>query len=250
MAIKNENIVGRSDVYHVKPNAIKITDEWNPRISFGDQDDIDLKNSIIENGVRVPIRVKKTKDGEIVLVDGERRLRAVYLAIDEGNEIEGIPAIFERRGISDAEALIDALVANTGKPLNPIEEASAFNRLRNWGLSIRKIAEKIGKSFQFVQNRLKLVDASEDVKQKVVNKEINIGDAVNIVDESDGNIAAQNQIASRSSNGAGKNRRKFKKIKHDDVVNEIIENSAISENDEEAIRSVLSKYNIRIEDNS
>ncbi|MFW6272312.1 MAG: ParB/RepB/Spo0J family partition protein, partial [bacterium] len=165
---------------------------WNPRVSFGDEKDEELKNSIIENGILIPLRVKKNGSEKFELIDGERRLRAVRKAIEEGNEIESVPCIFEKKNLNQIDGMITALLANEGKPLAPSEEAEAYQRLRNWGLSVEKIAKKVGKSVPAIYNKLKLVDASPEVKEAVNNKNITQTKAHEIIQSSNGNIEEQN----------------------------------------------------------
>jgi ParB/RepB/Spo0J family partition protein len=190
MPWKHEAVLKRRDVFEVDPQAIEVRDGWNPRKDFGGADE--LKQSIIENGVRVPLTVKV--DGErIVLVDGERRLRAVLAAIAEGAEIVSVPAMLSRRGVSDVEAMIDALVKNDGKPLTATEEAEAFRRLAAWGMSQADIARRVGRSQPYVCGRLMLVDAAPEVKSAIDNKEVNIKAAARIVKRSGGSVEAQRE---------------------------------------------------------
>jgi len=193
MAIKHEGVVGRTDIYKIDPEHIKVVDGWNPRSSFGDDLDQELKDSIVENGVLVPLRVKRTQDNQFELVDGERRLRAVRLAVEEGAEIAFVPCIVERKAISQTEALFVSLLTNEGKRLAPSEEGEAYQRLINWGISAEKIAKRVGKSIGTIYNRLKLVDGSEELKEAVDNKEVSIQDAKKIVENSDGDIQKQEE---------------------------------------------------------
>jgi len=193
MAIKHEGVVGRTDIYKINPEHIKVVEGWNPRSSFGDELDQELKESIVENGVLVPLRVKRTQDNEFELVDGERRLRAVRLAVEEGAEIAFVPCIVERKAISQTEALFVSLLTNEGKRLAPSEEGEAYQRLVNWGISAEKIAKRVGKSIGTIYNRLKLVDGSEELKNAVDNKDVSIQDAKKIVENSDGDIQKQEE---------------------------------------------------------
>jgi hypothetical protein len=108
-----------------------------------------------------------------------------------GGEVQTIPAITARKGISDIEALFSALNSNTGKRLKPSEEAEAFNRLIGWGLSMGDIGKRVGKSYMHVKRRLELADASPEVKTAVDQKEVNIQDAIKVVKESEGSIEKQ-----------------------------------------------------------
>jgi len=83
------------EIFMVDPRIINVVDDWNHRVDFSGEEDLIL--SIIENGVRVPLLVKKTKEGTLDLVDGERRLKAVLKAIDHGNDIKAVPVEVAKR---------------------------------------------------------------------------------------------------------------------------------------------------------
>jgi ParB/RepB/Spo0J family partition protein len=192
MPFKHSSLVSRKDYYFLDPLQIKIRPNWNPRQVFDTQEDEELKLSIIENGVLEPLEVKRTGE-DIVLINGERRIRATLKAIDEGHEIKGVPCLVQRHTMSDTEAMFLALNTNTGKRLEPLEEAEAFNRLRNWDIPVQTIAQRMGKSVPFVYRRLLLVDASAELKSEVKDKKINLTVAENIIKESDGSVQDQNR---------------------------------------------------------
>lgn len=181
-------IVSRRDLMHVNPRKLKVKRGWNPRKDMGNIDE--LTASIIQNGVQVPITVKR--DGKVlVVVNGERRLRACMRAIKGGHDIKSIPAIILRRGVNEIEAMVTTLVTNDGKALEPVEEADAFRRLMDWGLTGKEIAERIGKSYAMVIERIKLVDAGPQLRQAVTNKDVSIRDASQIVKKTDGDLDRQ-----------------------------------------------------------
>lgn len=179
----------RRDVFQVDPREIIVQDGWNPRTDFSGEED--LRDSIIENGVITPLRVKLGSEKQIILVDGERRLRATLRAISEGHDIATVPCLQERTGISDIEALLNAILANQGKPLDPIEEADAFRRLNAWGLTPNQIGKRIGRSGEHIRQRLALVDAAPEIKTAIQQDEISIKQATKIVNKSNGNIQKQ-----------------------------------------------------------
>jgi ParB family chromosome partitioning protein len=182
----HEAIVGRTDYYRVDPTAIKVLDGWNPRVSFDAMKLEELKESIKENGVLVPLRVKMNNDGEITLIDGERRLRATLLAISEGAEIVSVPAIVERKTMNEIDAMVLALTANQGEPLTMIEEAHAIKKLVNYGMKQADIAKKLGKTQTTISNRLSLLDASPEVLEAMEEGEVSFTDVKKIVNDSDG----------------------------------------------------------------
>ncbi len=194
MAIKHSAISGRgASIYNVDPLQIKIIDGWNPREDFEGEEE--LLSFIKENGIEAipPLKVRKKKDDSIVLIAGERRLRAVIRAIDDGFPAAPVPCIFTRPTISQSEAMFLTIFENEGKRFNPVEEAGAFNRLRCWGVKVSEIAKRMGKSKVHVYKRLILIDASEELKAEIKEKNINLTDAEEIIKESAGSIDTQSK---------------------------------------------------------
>jgi hypothetical protein len=76
----------------VSPGIIIADEKVNPRTDYGDIEE--LMNSILENGIRNPLKGFKKGD-KIILKDGHRRMRAVNLALSKGHKIERIPVILE-----------------------------------------------------------------------------------------------------------------------------------------------------------
>lgn len=187
----------RKEFFLFDPRQIKIVDGWNPRTDFDTDDDKILKESIIENGVLQPLRVKRSGD-EIHLIDGERRLRAVLQAIADGCNIEFVPMILERKTISDVEAMLTAIIANDGKPFEPIEEAAALARLVKWGVTVDELAKRLGRCKVFVYERLKLVDASPELRSALKNKDVSIKTAAKIVATAGGDTERQVQGIARA----------------------------------------------------
>lgn len=179
MLTKEEGLKKRTDLCHIDPRVVKVVDGWNDRIDFTGEED--LMQSIISEGVKEPIKVQKV-DGGLNLVNGERRLRAVMRAIKEGHEIQSVPAIIFNSKVNELDLHVEALVADTGKPLTPSEEASAFKRLVNWGLTPPEIARRIGRSKTLVRNRLELANLVPEAKEAVDNGEITMTDALEIAE--------------------------------------------------------------------
>lgn len=190
MKRKMDGIVGRGDIVMVDPRFIKVANGWNPRTDFTGEKE--LMESIIQNGIRVPLTVRRIGD-EIFLVNGERRLRATLRAIKEGHDFPSVPCVFLSDSISDIEAMYEMYVTNDGKRFEPLEEAELFRRLKAHNISTREIATRIGRSEAYVNRTLALVNASPEVREQLKSKKIGIGDARRIVKKSGGNIEKQKQ---------------------------------------------------------
>jgi ParB family chromosome partitioning protein len=133
----------------------------------------------------VPVRVRVNKENEMILIDGERRLRATLAAISEGAEIASIPALMERKTLNELDAMVLALTANMGEPLSIVDEAHAIKRLNNYGLKPEDIAKKLGKSIPTIYNRLKMCDASPEVLGELEDGNLTAGEVREIINNSD-----------------------------------------------------------------
>jgi ParB/RepB/Spo0J family partition protein len=133
-----------------------------PRLAF-DQETLDeLAASIREHGVLQPILVRPVGPNTYQLIAGERRLRASKLA-----GLDSIPALIE--DIDDDTALEISIIENLQREdISPLDEAAMYDRMvREHGYSIRKLADKLGKDKGYLENRLRLADAPEEIRQLV-----------------------------------------------------------------------------------
>jgi len=150
------------------PNSIKelpvekvVPNPEQPRMTFHEETLQELAASIREHGVLQPILVRPAGD-DFQIIAGERRWRASKLA---GKET--IPAIVER--FDDATALEIALIENLQREdLSPLDEAIIYKKMTDeLGYSIRNLAGKLGKDKGYVENRLRLATAPDDVREMV-----------------------------------------------------------------------------------
>ena len=126
----------------------------------------ELAQSISEVGLIQPIAVSRTDDG-YRLIAGERRLRAcLSLGMDSV-----ICRVYE--DVSDDE-LFGILVSENynRSDLNPIEEAEAFRRLSSMGYTQERIGQLVGRSQEFVANRLRLLNLPEKIVPFVKSGEL------------------------------------------------------------------------------
>ncbi|HEX5013912.1 MAG TPA: ParB/RepB/Spo0J family partition protein [Candidatus Limnocylindrales bacterium] len=133
-----------------------------PRMVFDPDALHELAASIREHGVLQPILVRPLGANRYQLVAGERRWRASREA-----GLETVPALVE--DLDDEAALEIAIIENLQREdLSPLEEATMYDRMiHDHGYSIRKLAEKLGKDKGYVENRLRLADAPEEIRDLV-----------------------------------------------------------------------------------
>ena len=142
-----------------------------PRRSFDEAKIDELANSVRDQGIIQPLVVRRAGEG-YELIAGERRLRAARKA-----GLREVPVIV--REASNSETLQLALLENLQREdLNPIEEATAYQRLQEeFELSQEEIAQKVGKSRPAVANCMRLLLLPKEVQQEVVRGKLPAGQA-------------------------------------------------------------------------
>lgn len=164
------------EVEKVKPNP------FQPRHEF-DKDRLrDLAESIRMYGVLQPLVVTRgevvKEDGglavEYELISGERRLRASKLA-----GLSQVPCIIRSSQEDDRVKLELAIIENLQREdLNPVDRARAFQRLVDeFQFKHNQIAEKVGKSREYVSNTLRLLTLPEDILNAISENRITEGHA-------------------------------------------------------------------------
>ena len=144
------------EVEKIRPNP------FQPRKEFDEHKLNDLAKSIRQYGVIQPLTVSRlevTKDDgglatEYELIAGERRLRAARLA-----GVREVPVIIRAGHDDDKTKLEIAIIENLQREdLNPVDRARAFDRLvREFGFKHIEVAEKVGKSREYVSNTIRLL---------------------------------------------------------------------------------------------
>jgi ParB family transcriptional regulator, chromosome partitioning protein len=134
----------------------------------------ELAESIRQHGVLEPVIVRAIALTEYEgagrryeLVAGERRWRASALA-----EQLTIPAIVVSNATDDQAMIELAITENLQREdLHPLDEAMAFGRMQSeLGYSYAQIAERLGKSKGYVQNRMRLLHLAEDLQLLVAER--------------------------------------------------------------------------------
>lgn len=145
---------------------------YQPRQHFDPDRLAELADSIRRQGLMQPVVVRERAQGGYELVAGERRWRAAQLA-----GLAQIPAVLKR--VTDEQASAMALIENIQREdLNPLEEATALDRLRNeFGLTQQQVAEAVGKSRVAVTNLLRLLNLTPAVRELLAAGRIEMGHA-------------------------------------------------------------------------
>lgn len=162
------------EVDKIKPNP------FQPRQDF-DQDRLkDLSESIRMYGILQPLVVTRKEitkpDGglttEYELISGERRLRASKLA-----GLSQVPALIRANQEDNRVKLELAIIENLQREdLNPVDRARAFERLvSEFNFKHIQIAEKMGKSREYVTNTLRLLSLPSEILDALSQGKISEG---------------------------------------------------------------------------
>jgi ParB/RepB/Spo0J family partition protein len=151
-------------VAHLKP------DPHNIRRGVGDVGE--LAASITAQGVLEPLLVTKDTGGvHYLVVCGHRRLEAARAA-----GLAEVPCIVREL---DAVGRLEAQVSENLQraDLSPIEEALAYRRLIDLGISQRKLVIRVGRSQSHLSKRLGLLKLPAEMQDLVAAGELSLGDA-------------------------------------------------------------------------
>lgn len=135
----------------------------NPRSDLGDL--TELAESIRNVGVLQPVTVRREVGGWR-LIAGHRRTAAARLA-----GLTEIPAIV--RGASEDEVLVLALTENLHRlNISAIDEAEAYNKLKDQGWPVPRIAAAVNRSETLIYQKLRLLTLPDEVQEQVRSGEL------------------------------------------------------------------------------
>jgi ParB family chromosome partitioning protein len=164
------------DTDKIEPNP------YQPRREFSQMELQSLADSIRQYGVLQALVVTRKEfekeEGGIgvkyELIAGERRLRASKLA-----GLQQVPVLIKTGDDTDLMKLELAIIENIQREdLNPIDRARAFERLVNeFGFKHHIIAQKVGKSREYVSNSLRLLSLPNEMQEALSLGRISEGHA-------------------------------------------------------------------------
>lgn len=158
-------------IYWVEVEKV-VPNPFQPRREFDQNKLQELADSIRMYGVLQPLTVTRNEvqreDGtfytEYELIAGERRLRASKLA-----GTAQVPVIIREGEQSEQEKLELAIIENLQREdLNAVDRALAFKQLAEmFGLSHAQVAEKVGRSREYVSNSIRLLGLPEKILESL-----------------------------------------------------------------------------------
>ena len=187
-----------------------VSNKFQPRKIFDEEDLQDLTNSIKERGVIQPIIVRKSsnENSKYEIIAGERRWLAAHKA-----GLHKIPVVITE--VDDLKSLEFAIVENVQrKDLNAIEEARGYQRLiEEFSYDQEKVAQFIGKSRSHIANFLRLLSLPESVLKLIETKKLSPGHAKILVGLDNAGFVASKIVEKNLSVRQAENFVKIFKIK-------------------------------------
>lgn len=169
-----DNAVFWVELEKISPNP------YQPRREFDQAALKDLSDSIRMYGVLQPLVVTRKEvyreDGgmnvEYELISGERRLRASKLA-----GLSQVPVLIRASHDDDRTKLELAIIENVQREdLNVVERARSFERLaREFKLKQAEIADKVGKSREYVSNSMRILALPDEILTALQDGKISEG---------------------------------------------------------------------------
>lgn len=145
----------------------------NPRKSFDEDGIKDLADSIAAHGLLSPLTVRMVVGDFYEIIAGARRYRACCKA-----GVKAIPCIV--LDTDEVNSLEVQIVENLQREnLHPLEEAEAIQKLMAAsGQNAEYMGMRIGKTPQYIWNKLKLLSLSDDLKGRYLLGQLNHGQAL------------------------------------------------------------------------
>jgi len=140
-----------------------VPNKFNPNSLSQDQYQL-LKRDIAEHGLEYPIEVRPLTNGFCEIIDGEHRWKAC-------KELGFKEVKCEVKDIDEAEAKQRNYRLNSTRgTIDPLKEAQLFQGEIESGMTQQQVAEKYGRSQQFISSRLALLRLPEKVKKKITTR--------------------------------------------------------------------------------
>lgn len=223
MKTKNESgkalaTVQQKNYVMMSPGALVVDEKRNLREDYGNIEE--LMNSIVQNGMRNPVKAFTDKDGKVYLREGFRRMRAVSLALKAGQKIERIPVILDERKLSEEERTLEFLINNDGKPFTMLEQSEVIRQLLNFGLKVTEVVARTGKARGYIENLIMLANAPAKIREYIRSGKISAHAVIQIMQAIKGDEAKlleEVEAAIKAAKDAGKNKATPKHVKTDKV---------------------------------
>ncbi|MFI3228785.1 MAG: ParB/RepB/Spo0J family partition protein [Bacillota bacterium] len=184
VAVQPSEVVEGENIYNIDINTITANPE-QPRKYFGEEQQMELVESIKIHGIIQPLILVKDGDGYMI-VAGERRYRAAKLA-----GMSTVPAILKQ--LSGQQLREISLIENLQREnLNAIEEAEAVKELAEmYNLTQDEVSHRIGKARSSVANIMRLLTLDKEVQMLVRQERLSAGHARALIGVSEAEVQVE-----------------------------------------------------------
>jgi len=176
--------IKRADAMKVKLQDLHVEPGFNLRIEGEDLEaSIALLATYIKDGGQYPaLEVRPRAEGGVWIVDGHRRQRALLRAVEDGAPLADANgdvwvSVVAFTG-NDADRVARVITSAEHRSLSPLETATGYARLAAFGWDAQRIADKVGKTRQHVDQLLILAGANTDVQRLVSDGAVSASVAV------------------------------------------------------------------------
>lgn len=194
------NGIALNKTYLVPIEQLYIEPDFNVREV--DQEHVEYWCNAWLSGASIPaLDVTPTSKG-IRVDDGQHRTLGALMANERGAEIARI----ECRDFRGTEADLIAHMVNSsqGKPLEPLERAKAYQRLKGFGWTNDEVAKKVGRSVSDIHTHLSLLDVPDAIQERVKSGELSYASAVSITRQHGDNAVEVVEEAAKEAKSQGK----------------------------------------------
>lgn len=165
-------------VFNIDPRKIDVMEGFNKRVDFGDIDELAAQikeQGLLEAITVVPYKKEGSDEERYLLVNGERRYRALMKLINDGEDVGTIRANFldvDKDNITDTDLYIQQYMRNEGKKFNDVEFGRVCKVLKDSGLSNSEIAKKLGKNPGVITYALQSLGYDPRIREMIEKGEI------------------------------------------------------------------------------
>ncbi len=130
----------------------------------------DYYPSIKEVGVRVAVRVKKSKEG-LTLIDGHHRVECARRIMKDYPHIsltmEAVVGEADETEAGSKSEVVDKVVANFTRRESIVDRATGYQLLKDSGKTIQQVADTVGKDRTTIENHLNFLTVYNEHKSLI-----------------------------------------------------------------------------------
>lgn len=206
-----------------------------------------VQSIIFHRKLLIPLIGLLLADGTFILVDGERRLRSILIAIERDKdlkkEFEHVECLLAPKDSTEVDRVIMMLMTQSQKHFDPVKEGELYKKLRDGfngaeGMTPTQIAAKVARSLQHVETRLILADESPEMKQLISEGKVTPTVTVALNRQEADPLKRVNTVKEKNQTG---HKLKVKDVKHapgvylcQEVINELADIIETEDNPEKA----------------